>query len=106
MFGVIGTCRWDVTDDKTLVISPLEGEEGVLVESVWPWQESDIRKVELIGKIVAPEHMTYMFYNCHMLEDAGSLKNLDVSRVYNIGCLPAAVCSKISLFLKIGIQAE
>ena len=84
MFGVIGTCRWDVTDDKTLVISPLEGEEGVLVESVWPWQESDIRKVELIGKIVAPEHMTYMFYNCHMLEDAGSLKKLDVSRVYNI----------------------
>ena len=101
MFGVIGTCRWDVTDDKTLVISPLNGEEGVLVESAWPWQESDIRKVELVGKIIASGHMAYMFYNCHMLKDADSLKKMDVSRTYNMRGMFAG-CSSL---LKIGIQA-
>lgn len=86
--GIIGTCRYEITDDAVLVISPISGMTGQIsleiTECGWPWNGANIRKVQLSGKIIAKKSIAGMFGGCTQLEDITDLAKMDVSSVENM----------------------
>ena len=86
--GIIGTCRYEITDDAVLVISPISGMTGQIsleiTECGWPWNGANIRKVQLSGKIIAEKSIAGMFGGCTQLEDITDLAKMDVSSVENM----------------------
>lgn len=82
---LIGTCKYVITEDGTLVISPVEGTTGQLyledASGRWPWNGSDIKKVRVDGQIMVKGSAEGMFDSCAQLKDISDLAKMNVRNV-------------------------
>ena len=83
-------CNWEITGDRTLVISPVKGTDGKIEmpkTMKWPWKGADITSVQIKNGVTAGDSLMNMFDGCDSLTNISSLADLDVSRVKDVYCM-------------------
>ena len=104
--GVVGTVRWSLYEDGTLVFEPVDGDDGILkIEGASeysaniPWRSfsSYIKSIESTGNIHVVGSVANLFMNEYNLEDASALASWDMSQATSFYYL-FYYCQKLSDF--------
>lgn len=96
-----GTCEWQIDDEGTLTIRPVDdGETGVLgsldENPIVPWEVRSykIKTVNIPKQISAEGTLESLFANCQVLTSINNLGNLDTSQVTSMAGM-FANCSSL-----------
>ena len=96
-YGTSGTCKWEIDDEGTLVIEPIDGKYGVLENRMdyksdeeWGGREQNICKVVFKSGVHSGKSLRYMFDWCTNLTeidfgDFDTSNAIDVSSMFG-GC--------------------